>query len=52
LVDISTYNYEPEGRATASRPALNAEGIAPRRSAKWHGLTVNKILTGKERKVI
>jgi DNA invertase Pin-like site-specific DNA recombinase len=31
---------------------LNAEGIAPRRGAKWHGLTVNKILTGKGRKVV
>jgi DNA invertase Pin-like site-specific DNA recombinase len=30
--------------------ALNTEGIPPRRGAKWHGLTVNKILTGKGRK--
>jgi len=29
--------------------ALNAEGIKPRRGARWHGLTVNKILTGKGR---
>jgi len=29
--------------------ALNAEGIRPRRVARWHGLTVNKILTGKGR---
>jgi site-specific DNA recombinase len=29
---------------------LNAEGIRPRRGARWHGLTVNKILTGKGRK--
>jgi DNA invertase Pin-like site-specific DNA recombinase len=31
--------------------ALNAEGIRPRRGARWHGLTVNKILTGKGRTV-
>jgi DNA invertase Pin-like site-specific DNA recombinase len=30
--------------------ALNEAGIEPRRGAKWHGLTVNKILTGKGRK--
>jgi len=30
--------------------ALNAEEIKPRRGARWHGLTVNKILTGKGRK--
>ena len=30
--------------------AINAEGIKPRRGAKWHGLTVNRILTGKARK--
>jgi DNA invertase Pin-like site-specific DNA recombinase len=30
--------------------ALNAEGIKPRRGSRWHGLTVNKILTGKGRK--
>jgi DNA invertase Pin-like site-specific DNA recombinase len=30
--------------------ALHAEGIKPRRGARWHGLTVNKILTGKGRK--
>ena len=30
--------------------ALNAEGIRPRRGSRWHGLTVNKILTGKGRK--
>jgi DNA invertase Pin-like site-specific DNA recombinase len=29
--------------------ALNAEGIKPRRGVRWHGLTVNKILTGKGR---
>jgi hypothetical protein len=29
--------------------ALNGEGIKPRRGARWHGLTVNKILTGKGR---
>jgi hypothetical protein len=29
--------------------ALNAEGIRPRRGARWHGLTINKILTGKGR---
>jgi DNA invertase Pin-like site-specific DNA recombinase len=29
---------------------LNAEGIKPRRGARWHGLTVNKILTGKGRR--
>lgn len=29
--------------------ALNAEGVKPRRGARWHGLTVNKILTGKGR---
>jgi len=29
---------------------LNAEGIRPRRGERWHGLTVNKILTGKGRK--
>lgn len=28
---------------------LNAEGVRPRRGARWHGLTVNKILTGKGR---
>jgi DNA invertase Pin-like site-specific DNA recombinase len=30
--------------------ALNAEGVAPRRGKRWHGLTVNKILTGKGRR--
>jgi len=30
--------------------ALNAEEIKPRRGTRWHGLTVNKILTGKGRK--
>jgi DNA invertase Pin-like site-specific DNA recombinase len=30
---------------------LNEEGVKPRRGARWHGLTVNKILTGKGRKV-
>lgn len=30
--------------------SLNAEGVRPRRGARWHGLTVNKILTGKGRK--
>jgi hypothetical protein len=29
--------------------ALNAEAIKPRSGARWHGLTVNKILTGKAR---
>jgi DNA invertase Pin-like site-specific DNA recombinase len=29
--------------------ALNRECVKPRRGAKWHGLTVNKILTGKGR---
>jgi DNA invertase Pin-like site-specific DNA recombinase len=29
--------------------ALNTEGIKPRSGARWHGLTVNKILTGKGR---
>jgi DNA invertase Pin-like site-specific DNA recombinase len=28
---------------------LNEEGVKPRRGARWHGLTVNKILTGKGR---
>ena len=31
--------------------ALNTEGIKPRSGARWHGLTVNKILTGKGRVV-
>jgi DNA invertase Pin-like site-specific DNA recombinase len=31
---------------------LNAEGIRPRRGSRWHGLTVNKILTGKGRKAV
>jgi hypothetical protein len=26
------------------------EGVKPRRGARWHGLTVNKILAGKGRK--
>jgi hypothetical protein len=30
--------------------ALNAQSIAPRRGQRWHGLTVNKILTGKGRR--
>ena len=30
---------------------LNEDGVKPRRGARWHGLTVNKILTGKGRKV-
>ena len=30
---------------------LNAEGVKPRRGVRWHGLTVNKILTGKGRSV-
>ncbi len=29
---------------------LNEEGVRPRRGARWHGLTVNNILTGKGRK--
>ena len=28
---------------------LNEDGVKPRRGARWHGLTVNKILTGKGR---
>jgi len=28
--------------------ALNAEGIKPRRGRRWHGLTVNKILTAQQ----
>ena len=31
---------------------LNAEGIMPRRGSRWHGLTVNKILTGKGRRAV
>jgi DNA invertase Pin-like site-specific DNA recombinase len=30
--------------------ALNVEGIKPRRGEKWWGLTVNKILTGDQRR--
>ena len=26
---------------------LNAEGFKPRRGARWHGLQVNRVLTGK-----
>jgi hypothetical protein len=29
---------------------LNAEGISPRSGKLWHGLTVNRILTGKGRR--
>jgi DNA invertase Pin-like site-specific DNA recombinase len=29
---------------------LNEDDVKPRRGARWHGLTVNKILTGKGRK--
>ena len=29
--------------------ALNSDNVRPRRGARWHGLTVNKILTGKGR---
>ena len=29
--------------------SLNEQGLGPRRGARWHGLTVNKILTGKGR---
>jgi len=32
--------------------ALNGEAILPRRGQRWHGLTVNKILTGKGRKAV
>ncbi|MCU1329556.1 MAG: Resolvase, N-terminal domain [Bryobacterales bacterium] len=28
---------------------LNAEGLKPRRGERWHGLTVNRTLTGKGR---
>jgi DNA invertase Pin-like site-specific DNA recombinase len=28
---------------------LNSEGIKPRRGDRWHGLTVNRVLTGKGR---
>jgi DNA invertase Pin-like site-specific DNA recombinase len=31
--------------------ALNSENVHPRRGARWHGLTVNKILTGKGRAI-
>jgi len=30
---------------------LNEDGVKPRRGARWHGLTINKILTGKGRSV-
>jgi len=30
---------------------LNAEGVKPRRGERWHGLTVNRVLTGKGRSV-
>jgi DNA invertase Pin-like site-specific DNA recombinase len=30
---------------------LNAEGLKPRRGQRWHGLTVNRVLTGKGRTV-
>lgn len=30
---------------------MNEDGVKPRRGARWHGLTVNKILTGKGRMV-
>jgi hypothetical protein len=28
---------------------LNSEGLKPRRGEQWHGLTVNRVLTGKGR---
>ena len=30
-------------------PQLNAEGLKPRAGERWHGLVVNRILTGKKR---
>jgi DNA invertase Pin-like site-specific DNA recombinase len=30
---------------------MNSEGLKPRRGDRWHGLTVNRVLTGKGRSV-